>query len=152
MAHKGKFKPVNKLKYKGDWTSIVYRSSWELSLMRYCDKHPDIIQWSSEEVIVPYRSPIDGRMHRYYPDFIVTKRNKNNKISTIMIEVKPKHQTRPPDPSKSKTPKGRMSRQYLNEVKTWGVNEAKWKAAIKFCEERGWAFQIFTEDNIGIKK
>lgn len=152
MAHQGRFKPQNPRKYKGDPTNIVYRSSWEAHVMSYCDKHPDIIEWSSEEIAIPYVSPIDGRRHRYFPDFIITKRNPDNTINTIMVEVKPKHQTLPPDPSKKNTPKGRISKRYLNEVKTWGVNQAKWDAAEAYCNAKGWHFVKWTEDQIYGKK
>jgi len=73
-------------------------------------------------------------------------------IETIMIEIKPKAQTKPPDiRKKNATPTGRISRRYINEVKTYGINEAKWIAARKYCIERGWKFEVFTEDQLGIK-
>ena len=154
MAYSGRFKPKNPSKYKGDPTKIIYRSMWEFKFFRYVDVHPDVIWWQSEEVVVPYMSPIDGRRHRYYPDVIVHSKvplAKGGGEKTLMIEIKPKYQTKPPDISKKNTSKGRVSRRYLNEVKTWGVNEAKWKAARMFCGQRGWDFQIYTEDQLGIK-
>jgi hypothetical protein len=108
--------------------------------MIYLDNHPDILQWNSEEIVIPYRSPVDGMMHRYFPDFLV-----KTKDVTMIIEIKPKKQTIPP-----KKPK-KVSRQYLNEVMTWGVNEAKWKAAQEYCKDRLWQFRVFTEDHLGIK-
>lgn len=147
MAYKGTFRPKNPQKYKGNANNIVYRSRWELLLMTRLDEHPDVLQWSSEEVIVPYRSPMDGRIHRYFPDFLVKKRNHSNGlIETVMIEVKPKAQTKPPE---VKT--GKPTKRYLNEVYTWGVNSAKWKAAENYCKDRGWKFQIMHEDHLGIK-
>ena len=108
-----------------------------------------MIWWQSEEVIVPYRSPIDGKIHRYFPDVTVHKRDGLGNPQTIMIEIKPSAQCRPPDPkNKNKTKTGRISRRYLNEVKTWGINEAKWKAARNFCADRGWHFTIMTEHHI----
>ena len=152
MAYKGRFRPKNHAKYKGDPTKIIYRSLWEFKVFKWVDLHPDVIWWQSEEVVVPYRSPIDGRMHRYFPDVIVHKRDISGKPQTIMIEIKPSAQCRPPDPkNKNKTKTGRVSRRYLNEVKTWGVNEAKWKAATEFCEDRRINFKIITEDELGIK-
>jgi len=153
MAYKGRFRPENPGKYKGDPTKIIYRSLWEFKFFRHIDKHPDVIWWQSEEVIVPYRSPIDGKSHRYFPDVIVHVRDKKTSVpKTIMIEIKPKAQTKPPDVSKKNATKsGRISRRYLNEVKTWGVNEAKWKAARQFCESKGWEFAIYTEHELGIK-
>lgn len=151
MAYKGRFRPKNPHKYKGDPTNIIYRSSWELRFFSTCDRHPDVIWWQSEEIAIPYVSPIDGRRHRYFPDVITHVRTADGKTKTIMIEIKPKHQTRPPDRSKKTTSKGRVSRRYLNEVKTYGINEAKWKAARMYCAQKGWEFQIYTEDTLGIK-
>jgi hypothetical protein len=142
---KGFFKPQNPVKYKGDPTGIVYRSSWELKFMSYLDKHDDVIVWQSEELFIPYRSPVDNKIHRYFPDFVVKKRDKDGTVKTVMIEVKPEAQTKPPKkPSK-------VSKRYINEVYTWGVNEAKWKAANEFCMDRGWSFHVFTEKQLGIK-
>jgi hypothetical protein len=113
--------------------------------MKKFDEHPDVIEWSSEEFFIPYRSPIDGRIHRYFPDFYVKKKNINGKIEQSIIEVKPLSQTQPPKKRE------KITRQYINEVKTWGVNEAKWKAAESYCADRLWSFHIFTEKEIGIK-
>ena len=145
MAFQGFFKPKNPQKYKGDPTNIVYRSSWEFRMMTYLDERKEVINWGSETIIVPYRSPIDGKVHRYFPDFIVTKINKEGKKETVMIEVKPFYQTVPP----KKTNK--ITKKYLTEVQTWGINDAKWKAAKEYCEDRGWSFHIFTENEIGVK-
>lgn len=143
--YQGRFKPKNPKKYLGDPTNIIYRSGWELKFMRFCDNHPNVIQWGSEEVVIPYISPIDGKVHRYFTDFIVKQLNTMGKKETLIIEVKPKAQTRPPEK------KSRVTKRYLTEVKTWGVNQAKWKAANKFCKDRGWKFKIVTEDDLGIK-
>ena len=113
--------------------------------MSYLDKHDDVLLWESEEMFIPYRSPVDNRIHRYFPDFIVKKREKDGSIKTVMIEVKPESQTRPP-----KKP-AKMTKRYINEVYTWGVNEAKWKAANEYCLDRGWSFHVFTEKQLGIK-
>lgn len=143
--YQGKYKPKNPQKYLGDPTNIVYRSGWELRLMRYLDSHPNVLEWGSEEVVIPYISPIDGRYHRYFTDFIVKQINRDGNKETIIIEVKPKAQTKPPEK------KSRVTKRYINEVKTWGVNQAKWKAANEFCKDRGWKFQLITEDELGIK-
>lgn len=142
---KGFFKPKNPSKYKGDPTNIVYRSSWELKLMMYLDNHQDIIYWGSEEIIIPYRSPIDNKIHRYYVDFIVTKINKDGKKETILIEVKPSKQTIEP-----KRPK-KITKKFITEVTEYSKNTAKWKAAENFCKDRGWKFHIFTEKELGLK-
>lgn len=152
MAYKGRFKPKNPTKYKGDSTKIIYRSSWEAKFFRYIDLHPDVIWWASEEYIVPYYSPIDGKKHRYFPDVVLNKKLPDGSIETIMIEIKPSGQTRPPDISKKNATKtGRVSRRYLNEVKTYAVNDAKWAAARAFCKQKGWRFEIFTEKHLGVK-
>jgi len=113
--------------------------------MSYLDKHPDILQWNSEEIIVPYRSPIDGKVHRYFPDFWVKSIDREGKKSVSLIEIKPYNQTKEP------VPKKKLTKSYLYEVKTWGVNTAKWKAAESFCKDRGWKFMIMTENELGLK-
>jgi hypothetical protein len=139
--NQGIFKPINPQKYKGDPTNIVYRSGWECRLMSHFDLHPDVIWWVSEEKIIPYRSPIDNKIHRYFPDFLVHMKTASGKVETVLVEVKPKAQTVPPTNNKNK-------RRYLSEVMTWGVNEAKWRAAEEYCKDRGYKFMIMTEDHI----
>jgi hypothetical protein len=141
---KGQFRPKNPHKYKGNVSNIIYRSSWELKMMMHLDNHQDVLQWSSEEVVIPYRSPLDNRIHRYFVDFYVNQ-IKDGKKKTILIEVKPSKQCRPPDP------KNKKNKRFLTEVKTWGVNSAKWEAAIEFCKDRGWEFLIITEKELGLR-
>ena len=146
MAYKGKFSPKNPKKYRGDPTGIIFRSLWERKVMMYFDENDNVLEWASEEVIVPYISPVDNRTHRYFPDFIAVVRSKEGKIKTLMIEVKPKKQTVPPEVQSKRTKK------YINEVMTWGVNSAKWKFAEEYCLDRGWEFIKLTEDDILQKK
>jgi hypothetical protein len=113
--------------------------------MVYFDNNPNILQWGSEEIIVPYRSPIDNRIHRYFTDFVIRAKQADGKVQTTLIEVKPKKQTQPPKIQSRKT------KRYLNEVTTYLVNEAKWKAAVEFCKDRNWKFQIITENELGRK-
>lgn len=141
MAYKGKYKPINPHKYKGNPTNIIYRSLWERRFMVYCDTNDNIKKWSSEEITVPYRSPIDRKLHRYYPDFYIEVEKNNGLIEKILVEVKPKKQTKPPTNTKN-------SKRYLEEVKTWSVNKSKWEAAILYCEKRKWTFKILTEDQL----
>ena len=146
MSYKGKFKPKNRAKYKGDHTAITYRSLWELRFMRYLDMTPSVLKWSSEEIVIPYRSPIDGRRHRYFPDFWVRVKTSEGVVKESLIEVKPKAQCFPP---KGSPPKDRRKRgRFIREVKTWGVNEAKWKAAKAYCDDRKWGWKILTEDDL----
>jgi len=149
--YQGRFKPKNPQKYKGDPTNIVYRSGWELKLFNYLDEHPNVIKWGSEELVIPYKSPIDGRWHRYFPDVYVEQIGIEGKKQTILIEVKPKSQTVAPNPDNKLTAKGKPTKRYLTEVMTYGVNQAKWKAAQEFCADRGWNFLIMTEIELGIK-
>ena len=124
MAYKGKYIPINPKKYVGNSSQIIYRSLWERKLMVYCDRNDNIIEWGSEEVIVPYRSPWDGKMHRYFPDFYMKVKQTNGTYKKFIIEVKPKAQCKEPN----KTPK-RKTRKWYKEVQTWGINQAKWKSA-----------------------
>ena len=142
MAYKGRFTPKNPKKYKGDPTNIIFRSLWELTCMKRFDENPDIIEWSSEETIVPYISPLDRRRHRYFPDFLIKTRQADGSTKTFMIEVKPKKETIEPKPQKRKT------RKYITEVTTWAKNQAKWAAAEEYCLDRGWEFMKMTEETI----
>ena len=145
MANKGKFKPKNPKKYNGNPSKIVYRSSWEARCMNYFDQNDNIIWWASEEVIVPYKHPMDGRYHRYFPDFIIKVRQRNGQSKTMMIEIKPEHQKIGPKKQKRKT------RRYIKEVVTYAVNQAKWEAAEDYCADRRWEFKVLTENDLGIK-
>lgn len=142
MAYSGRFTPSNPQKYIGDPNNIIYRSSWEVRFMHKFDKSDWCVSWSSEELAVPYKSPVDGRWHRYFPDFIIKVRTRDGTLKTWMVEVKPKKQTEPPEKKK------RVTKQYINEVTTWGVNQAKWKEAREYCADRGWDFVILTEDHL----
>ena len=144
MAYSGQFKPSNPQKYVGDYRNIIYRSSWEARVMSWLDKNPNIISWASEEIIIPYVSPVDGMWHRYFPDFVVKIKDKNGTLKTMMLEVKPKKQTKPPEQQR------RVTKRYITEVATWGVNQAIWKAAIEYCLDRGWEFKIITEEHLGL--
>ena len=146
MSYKGKFKPVNYKKYEGNPNDIVYRSLLELRLMKYCDHNENVISWSNENVVVPYKSPVDSKWHRYFVDFLVTVKQKDNSFETYLIEVKPESQTKPPVQPKD----NRGKQRYLKEAATYAVNEAKWNAALKLCEKKGWKFKIMTEKTLGV--
>ena len=145
MAYKGRYTPKNPKKYKGDYHNIVYRSLWERKFMVYCDNSDNILEWGSEEIIIPYLSPWDGKLHRYFPDFYIKVRQASGDIKKFIIEVKPKKQTRPPEPVHRKTKK------WLNEVKTYSINEAKWKSASEWCSNNDMEFKILTEDELCIR-
>jgi hypothetical protein len=142
MAYKGKYKVINGQKYKGDCTKVIYRSLWERRFMIYCDTNSSILRWSSEEIVIPYKAPIERKTRRYYPDFYIEVKRSDGKKDNIVVEVKPKKQTQAPKVQKTKT------KRYLREVKTWGINSAKWKAAVKYCKQRNWRFLILTEDQL----
>jgi len=143
MAYKGRFIPTKPRKYKGDSTNIIYRSMWERKFMVYCDNNSAVLEWGSEEIIIPYISPLDGKRHRYFPDFYVKIKQSDGSIKKFIIEVKPKKQCKPPEIPKKKT------KYFIAEVRTWGVNQAKWQAAIEYCNDRGMEFKILTEDHLG---
>jgi len=146
MAYRGRYTPQNPQKYTGDPSNVIYRSLWERKFMIYCDQSSSIIEWGSEEVIIPYISPWDGRVHRYFPDFYIKVKQHDNKVKKYIIEVKPKKQCSPPDPKPA-----RKTKRWFSEVKTWGVNEAKWKSANSWCLDNGMEFKILTEDDLGIR-
>ena len=144
MAYKGKYYPSFPRKYKGDPTNIIYRSLWERKFMVYCDKNQNILEWASEEIAIPYRSPIDNRVHRYFPDFYMKVKETNGKIKNYVIEVKPAKQTIPP-----KKPK-RQTKGYIREAYEYARNQAKWKMAKEFCADRQWEFKVVTEKELGV--
>lgn len=139
MIRQGKYIPKNPDKYRGNVNLICYRSSWELRVMKIFDSSPNIIWWNSEELIIPYFSPVDKRPHRYFPDFLVHVKNGK----TFLLEVKPEAQTMLKD-------KKRMTENYKREIVTYAINQAKWQAADRFCQENGWTFKVITEKDLGI--
>jgi hypothetical protein len=142
---KERFKPRFPEKYRGDPTEIIFRSSWEFAVMRKFDDDPNVLQWSSEEQAILYTSPLDNKLHRYFPDFIVKKKTPEG-VKTFMIEVKPEKQCKPPK-AQQKATKG-----YINEMATFAVNQCKWEAARKYCARMGMIFEVWDEYSIGIKK
>ncbi len=141
---KGKFIPKNISKYRGDYRNIIYRSSWEFKFLQYCDTNKNIIEYSSEEIAIPYRSPLDGRVHRYFVDFYIKVRDVSGNTQKYLVEVKPKKQTK--EPKKQK----RMTKSYLYEVTEYVKNQSKWQAAKEFCADNGMQFKIITEDELKV--
>ena len=142
---KSKYTPIDPSKYQGNTKHIICRSSWERKFCQWCDMNNSIISWASEEFSIPYLSPKDNRVHKYYPDYLIKVKEKNDMIKTYVVEVKPYKQTRPP-----KTPK-RKTKSYLTECVTYAVNQAKWKAAKEFCEDHRIEFKVVTEKELGIR-
>jgi hypothetical protein len=139
MYHKRKYVPFNPKKYAGDPSNIIMRSSWETKFAIWCDKNPSIIRWSSEETVIPYVSPLDGKIHRYFVDFKIETVNKK----TYLVEIKPKAQTIKPQGT-------RQTAKFLKEATTYLVNQAKWEYAKRYSKDRNWEFIILTEDDLGL--
>ncbi len=139
------YKPSYPEKYQGDANNIICRSSWERRFCYWCDHNSNIISWASEEFSIGYISPVDNRMHRYFPDYLIKVKESNGKIKTYVIEVKPKKETIPPKQ------RSRTTKSYLYECRTYAVNQAKWNAAKEWCADRMLEFKIITEDELGIK-
>lgn len=140
------FKPQHPEKYMGNPNNIICRSSWERVFCNWCDTRENVLRWASEEFSIKYISPVDGKPHRYYPDFIVEYRDSSGKVKKQLIEIKPKKQTKPPVPGK------RVTKSFLYEANTYKVNMAKWAAAQEFCADNRIEFKIITEDELGIKQ
>ena len=145
MAWSGKYKPENPSKYEGDSAKIVWRSSWELKFMKYADLNPKIVKWSSEEIVIPYICKTDNKKHRYFMDFCIKFYNREGKLETTLIEVKPFSKVQMPKK------KQRNTKRYLKEVAEYMKNTSKWEEAGRYASERGWNFKIFTEYELGIK-
>jgi len=143
MSYKGKFIPKNPSKYAGDSTNIIWRSTWERKVMDWLDQSESVVYWSSEELAIKYYNPIDNKIHRYFPDFIVKVKKKNGTVMTHVLEVKPEYQTKQPV-------RKRKTQKFINEYVTYTINQSKWTAANAFCKDRGWEFKILTEKNLGI--
>lgn len=141
MSYSGRFRVSNIKKYKGDYTNIIYRSLWERSTFKWCDENPKIKEWSSEEVVIPYLYEIDNKYHRYYMDLKIKLEDK-----TILVEIKPESQTKPPKSQK-------RTKRFISESLDFVKNQNKWKAANSYAKDRGWDFQVWTEKtlaNLGI--
>lgn len=141
-----KWTPKHPDKYDGNPNNVIVRSSWEVKFLNWCDMNSSIKSYSSEELIIPYLSPIDNKVHRYFPD--VKFETIHNKI--FLIEIKPFNQTIPPS-AKYKNGRKRQSHLLVEETKTFMVNQAKWNAAKAYCDQRNWTFKIITEHELGIK-
>lgn len=138
----GIYKPQNPQKYKGT-KDPVYRSGYELKFMCWADNHPNVVHWGSECIIIPYISPIDGKMHRYFVDNFV-RLKVGNETKTFLVEIKPKDQTKAP------ILEGRKQKTKIYETARWAVNQAKWEAAKAWAKKKGWEFTILTEKELGI--
>ena len=114
--------------------------------MKWCDANPSILEWGSETIIIPYRSPVDNKIHRYFVDFYIKVKDKNEEIKKYLIEIKPEKFTKPPLVPQKKT------KRFIQEVFNYGVNQSKWKQADEFCKDRGWKFLVLTEKDLGLER
>lgn len=145
MAYKSKFKPKNPQKYIGNPNNIICRSLWERTFCKYLDENVNVIRWSSEELEIPYISPVDNSMHRYYPDFLFEVKT-NSLVETFVVEIKPDKQTREPLRGT------KSNKTFITEVLQFEINRSKWDSAKKFCDKQGWKFLILTENNLFKRK
>jgi hypothetical protein len=134
----GIYKPIHPEKYMGE--IATYRSGLELRFMRFCDTNPKVLQWGSENYIIPYRHP-DGKMRRYFVDNFV-KIQEGGKTTKYLIEVKPSRQTIPP------STKYKKKEHMIYEQIQYAVNRSKWDACIKYCAKHGFRFLLITEKDL----
>lgn len=139
---KSRYKPSHPQKYKGNPNNIICRSSWERKFCVWCDSNESILEWASEEFCIPYVSPFDKKVHRYYPDFIIKVKESSGQIKNYVVEIKPKKQTVPP------IRKSKVTKSFIYEAKTYEINKAKWRAAEEWCEDRKLKFKIITENEL----
>jgi hypothetical protein len=142
MSYKGKFKPSFPEKYVGNPNSIIYRSLWELKFLKYCDTNENILEYASEELAIPYISPVDGKIHKYFPDVYIKVKEPDGSIKKYLIEIKPYKQTMAPPKPK------RQTKGYIYEVYEYAKNQSKWEAAREYCKDRGWTFKVITENEL----
>ena len=132
----GRFRCKNPEKYIGG-SAPLYRSSWEFTMMRFCDEHPIITQWVSEGIKIPYINPLTGKRTVYVPDFLIQFSDKTGKVRTELIEVKPANQTLQEKIGRSR-----------NNQAHYALNQAKWAAAKMWCKKQGIIFRVITENDI----
>ena len=143
--HQGNYRPKNPQKYRGNPTHLIYRSGWEKYFLQWCDMTPSVVGYGSEELIIPYVSPLDGNLHRYFIDFVVLVRQKDGSIKKFAVEIKPYAQTQPPKMSSSRK---MLTESLRKKIETYSINQAKWEAAKKFCSQHNMSFIILTEKQL----
>lgn len=139
--YQGIYIPKNPEKYIGNINNITFRSGLEKTFMIFLDTNINIVSWNSEGIAIPYFNTFDHKTHKYYPDFLVTLKNKENIIKTILIEIKPERQTKMPT-GKNKT------KRLTEELIVYTKNLEKWDAAKLWCTQNNIEFQIITEKEI----
>lgn len=144
--YQGDYKPQNPGKYIGN-VLPHYRSSWERRVFYYMDTNENIVAWLSEGIAIPYVSPRDGQVHRYYPDVFARVRTAKG-TKDFMLEIKPMAQSQPAKKPKRNTTKALQQFNEGNEV--YLVNRAKWEACEKWCKERNITFRVVTENELRV--
>ena len=132
----GIYVPKNPEKYIGK-NKPKYRSGWEFTFMQFCDNNKNVLKWASEAISIPYRSPLNGKIKNYIPDFFVVYQNKNGQQIAEVVEIKPKKQSL--IESKVASAKDRA---------VVAVNHAKWAAAMAYCKQANLTFRVITEDDL----
>jgi len=132
----GKFVMTSPEKYVGN-KMPTYRSSWEFSFMRFCDTNKSIQKWASEAVQIPYKDPLTGRQTVYVPDFFIQYVDKNSRVNTELIEIKPA----------SQSIFERVGKNKYNQLQ-YVKNQAKWQAANMWCKKQGIKFRVLNENDL----
>lgn len=132
----GKFDMNNPGKYAGT-KQPTFRSSWEFAFMRFCDDNPNVINWASEAIKIPYRNPFTGKQTVYVPDFLVVYQDKNGNKITELIEVKPSSQVTLEAAGRNQGNRASVA-----------LNQAKWQAAQHWAKATGVKFRVVTENEI----
>lgn len=139
----GRFVPKHPQKYIGNPNGIIYRSSWEKKFSQWCDTTPSVVRWGSEEIVIPYQSPKDGRMHRYFVDYVVWTMTPDG-LKKFLVEIKPSAECSMPKPPKRRS----LYESYRRKLETFAVNREKWKYAREWCRQHGYGFLILTENEL----
>lgn len=111
---------------------VQYKSSLELAGFKYCDLNPKIKEWSLEPFPIGYLSPVDMKVHRYFPDLWIRFESDD----LFIVEIKSSNETKMPRKS---------DKRYAQKLQTYLINQAKWDACRNFCAEKGANFVILTE-------
>ena len=138
-----KWTPLHPEKYIGDSKNIIARSSWEVKMFNWCDTNPQVLKYCSEELVIPYISPIDNKFHRYFPDLVMEIKDNNGVVTKYVAEIKPHKETIPPKQT-------RKTKQLYEATKTYAVNSSKWAAAEVWCKKNGFVFIILTEHHLNV--
>ena len=136
--HKSLYVVKNKEKYIGRKTPVC-RSSWESTFCMFLDNHPNVLQWASESIRIPYRDPLTNKEKGYFPDFFMIYVDAEGNKHAEIIEIKPANQT-----GQKKTKSAINNAQIIK-------NHAKWQSCLAYCAKNGLHFRLITEHELGFK-